>query len=95
MTTLVVYDISSDEIRTKLANRLFDYGLERIQYSAFKGELNTHDRDVLVKELHNFIGGEHDSIYVISLCDRCARLCKIVSEKTLPPLVGKEKVKLL
>lgn len=35
MLTLVIYDISSDDIRTKLANRLFDYGLRRVQYSAF------------------------------------------------------------
>jgi len=94
MLTLVIYDISSDSIRTKLANRLFDYGLQRIQYSAFKGELNAHDREVLVKELHNYIGGKRDSIYVIPLCDRCARLCRIVSEKPTPPLVEEDKVKL-
>ncbi|MEM2618991.1 MAG: CRISPR-associated endonuclease Cas2 [Candidatus Hadarchaeales archaeon] len=93
--TLVIYDISSDEIRTKLANRLFDYGLQRIQYSAFKGELNAHDREVLVKELSNFLGGERDSIYVIPLCEHCSRLCRILSSKPVPPLVEVEKVKLI
>ncbi|MCS7131310.1 MAG: CRISPR-associated endonuclease Cas2 [Hadesarchaea archaeon] len=95
MPTLVIYDISSDEIRTKLADRLFDYGLQRIQYSAFKGELNVHDREVLVKELMKFIGGGRDSIYVIPLCERCARLCRIIAEKQAPPLVEEEKVKLV
>ncbi|MEM3434381.1 MAG: CRISPR-associated endonuclease Cas2 [Candidatus Methanomethyliaceae archaeon] len=95
MLTLVIYDISSDEIRTKLANRLFDYGLQRVQYSAFKGELNSHDREVLVRELRNYIGGERDIIYVVPLCDRCARLCKIVSEMPAPPVVEEEKVKLV
>ncbi len=94
MLTLVIYDISSDSTRLKLANRLFDYGLQRIQYSAFKGELNAHDREVLVKELRNYIEGERDSIYVIPLCERCARLCRIVSERPAPPLVEEEKVKL-
>ena len=94
MLTLVVYDISSDDIRTKLANRLFDYGLQRIQYSAFKGDLDTHDRQVLVKELSNYIGGERDSIYVIPLCDRCARLCRILSQKPVP-VVEEEKVRML
>ena len=74
MITLVVYDISSDDLRTKLANRLFDYGLQRVQLSAFCGELNTHDRTVLLKELPNFIGSERDRIYVIPLCDKCATL---------------------
>jgi CRISPR-associated protein Cas2 len=95
MLTLVIYDISSDEVRTKLANRLFDYGLQRVQYSAFKGELNSHDRGVLIRELRNYIGGERDSIYVVPLCDRCARLCRIVSGKPAPPLVDEEKVKLV
>lgn len=95
MPTLVIYDISSDEIRTRLADRLFDYGLQRIQYSAFKGELNVHDREVLVKELQKYIGGERDSIYVIPLCERCARLCRIVSEKPSPPLSEEERVKLV
>ncbi|MEM1689892.1 MAG: CRISPR-associated endonuclease Cas2 [Candidatus Hadarchaeales archaeon] len=95
MLTLVIYDISSDDIRTKLANRLFDYGLQRIQYSAFKGELNAHDREVLVKELPKFVEGERDSIYVIPLCERCARLCRIVSEKPIPSLAEEDRVKLV
>lgn len=94
MLTLVIYDISSDEVRTKLANRLFDYGLQRIQYSAFKGELNTHDREVLANELRKFVSGERDSIYVLPLCERCARLCRIVSQ-TPTPLIEREKVRIV
>ena len=95
MPTLVIYDISSDELRTKLANRLFDYGLQRIQYSAFKGELNPHDRETLGKELRDFVEGERDSVYLLPLCERCARLCKIVSPKPVPPLLEEEKVKVV
>jgi CRISPR/Cas system-associated endoribonuclease Cas2 len=39
MHTLVTYDISSDEIQTKLVNRLFDYGLKCVRNSALR--LNT------------------------------------------------------
>lgn len=35
MLTLVIHDMSSDEVRTKLANRLSDHGLRRAQYNAF------------------------------------------------------------
>ncbi|MGC8817613.1 MAG: CRISPR-associated endonuclease Cas2 [Candidatus Hadarchaeum sp.] len=94
MLALVIYDISSDEVRTKLASRLFDYGLQRVQYSAFKGELNAHDREILVRELRNYIGGERDIIYVVPLCDRCVRLCRIVSEKP-SEILEKEEVKII
>ena len=39
MHCLVVYDISDDKLRTKVADILMDYGLDRIQYSAFAGKL--------------------------------------------------------
>jgi len=54
MMTLVIYDISDDDDRGKLANMLFDFGLQRIQYSGFKGELNAHDRHILAKEVGKF-----------------------------------------
>jgi CRISPR-associated endonuclease Cas2 len=41
MQTLVIYDISSNSLRDRLARRLFDYGLQRVQLSAFCGELNS------------------------------------------------------
>ncbi|MEM3383579.1 MAG: CRISPR-associated endonuclease Cas2 [Nitrososphaerales archaeon] len=49
MITLVIYDISDDKDRYKVAELLMNYGLERIQYSGFKGILNTHDRLILAK----------------------------------------------
>ena len=47
---LVIYDITHDGTRAKIADVCLDYGLERIQYSAFFGELShTHQRELLVK----------------------------------------------
>ncbi|WP_309493156.1 CRISPR-associated endonuclease Cas2 [Candidatus Hecatella orcuttiae] len=81
MMTLVIYDISNDDSRTKLANLLQDFGLERIQYSGFKGDLNTHDRHILAQQVKKFVTGERDSVYIIRLCNECASLCHIVSSK--------------
>lgn len=83
MMTLVIYDISNDDDRTKLANMLQDFGLERIQYSGFKGELNSHDRQILTNQVRRFVTGERDSIYIIRLCNQCASLCQIVSGKEI------------
>lgn len=47
---LVFYDISDDRVRGKVACTLEDYGLDRIQYSAFYGRLNrTLQRELMVK----------------------------------------------
>ena len=78
MRTLVIYDIHDDGQRDRLRKHLRDYGLRWVQYSGFLGELNTHDRLVLVKEVRRFLEDEHDSVYIVPLCDRCVKLCKII-----------------
>ena len=50
MHCLLIYDITHDGTRTKVADACLDYGLQRIQYSAFFGELShIHQRELLVK----------------------------------------------
>ncbi len=50
MRYLLIYDISHDGTRQKVADACLDYGLERIQLSAFLGELTpTHQRELLLK----------------------------------------------
>lgn len=50
MHLLVFYDISNDRIRTKVAMACEDYGLDRIQYSAFYGRLNrNHQQELMLR----------------------------------------------
>ncbi len=50
MRYLLIYDIAHDGVRTKVADVCLDYGLQRIQYSAFLGELSyIHQRELLLK----------------------------------------------
>jgi CRISPR-associated protein Cas2 len=45
MRVLLIYDIPHDGARQKVADACLDHGLERIQYSAFVGELSrAHQR---------------------------------------------------
>ncbi len=47
MRYLILYDIPHDGVRLKVADACLDYGLERIQFSAFLGDLNrTHQREL-------------------------------------------------
>ncbi len=50
MRCLVIYDIPDDRIRARVADACLDYGLQRVQWSAFVGELNqTYQRELLLK----------------------------------------------
>jgi len=91
MIHLVVYDISNTRNRTKLAKLLERFGLERVQYSAFRGELNPNDRDALVKKVKEFVKDERDCLFVIPLCRRCLESAVVVSN-TGVELVKEKKV---
>ena len=79
MQTLVIYDVHDDAQREGLREHLREYGLRRIQYSGFLGELNTHDRLILVKEVGRFLEAKNDSVYVVPLCDRCMKTVKVIA----------------
>ena len=50
MRYLLIYDISHDGTRNKIADVCLDYGLLRIQYSAFLGSLTAaHQRELLLR----------------------------------------------
>jgi len=83
MLTLTIYDISDDRRRTALSKMLQDYGLHRIQYSGYLGDLNANDREILSKEVGKFVESETDSVYIIPLCDRDAKTCRIVSKNKI------------
>lgn len=94
MITLIIYDIADDSKRTKLSNYLKQYGLYRIQYSGFKGNINPNDRHVLINEISQFLSKETDSIYVIPLCSSCTRTVSIIS-KCKGKFEEKENVKIV
>jgi CRISPR-associated protein Cas2 len=70
---IVVYDITDDSLRYKTSEKLKDYGLERIQYSAFQGELPKHSLASLRTDLRKLLndGEETDSIIIFPLCSSC------------------------
>jgi len=91
MLHLVVYDITDDGNRTRLSKLLEKFGLTRVQYSAFRGELNANDREVLARQVVKFVKDEHDCIFIIPLCTRCATTAIVVSN-TGVELVKEKKV---
>jgi len=50
MQVVVLYDVTSDRARFKIADACMDYGLDRTQFSAFIGDLSrTHQEELMLK----------------------------------------------
>ncbi len=70
MVTLVIYDIPDDNVRNKLAEVCKDYGLRRVQFSAFLGNLNHNRRQELIQRLRRTLGRKEGNIQVWPVCDK-------------------------
>ena len=54
MNCLLLYDVTDDRKRAKIADACLDYGLDRIQYSAFTGDLTRNLQEELFVKLRTF-----------------------------------------
>ena len=73
LVTLVIYDIEADRVRGRVANACKDYGLERIQYSAFCGSLDATHRGELAARLGDTLGRDVGKILLLPVCEKDAR----------------------
>lgn len=73
LLTFVIYDIEDDRVRGRVANACKDYGLERIQYSAFCGALDSSRRGELFTRLADTIGKDVGRILVLPVCEKDAQ----------------------
>lgn len=67
---LVLYDIEDDRTRERIAETCKDYGLERIQFSAFAGPLSRNRREELVIRLGETLGEKKGNILVQPVCGK-------------------------
>jgi len=51
LSTLVIYDIEDDRARTRVSEACKDFGLERLQFSCFRGTLSQNKREELYERL--------------------------------------------
>ncbi len=79
MITLVIYDISDDRIRLRVANTCKRFGLNRIQKSAFLGEISSSRRKELIKKLKRILKGE-GNIQVFVICKPDFSLREIIGD---------------
>lgn len=76
MQVLVIYDVENDRVRGKVANACKDYGLQRVQYSAFKGELSNNRIEELFFRLKKILGVDVGNIQMYPMCEKDLKQAK-------------------
>lgn len=68
LLTFVLYDIPNDRVRAKVSETCLDYGLQRIQYSAFEGSLTLNRREELALRLADELRKPGGKVTIIPVC---------------------------
>lgn len=70
MQCLLVYDIEDDGKRSKVADICLDYGLDRIQYSAFLGPLMPLHQEELMLKIKKTMGKRPANVQLFPVCEK-------------------------
>ena len=76
--TIVIYDVPDDRTRTRVSEACLDYGLERVQYSAFRGKLSRNKREELFLRLQALVGEQPGKILVQPVCEKDLKNARLV-----------------
>ncbi len=86
----VVYDITDNSTRSKVARICLDKGLYRVQKSVFLGTLNANERDSLSVECEEIIDLDVDSVYIFPMDDESFKKVKLLGQAFDKELVNDE-----
>ncbi len=80
MLVWVIYDITKNKTRSRVAIHCKGYGLYRVQKSVFLGTLNKNEIDELSLQCDNIIDKKEDSVYIFPMCDEDFRKVKLLGQ---------------
>ena len=86
----IIYDISDDKTRNKVAKECKKYGLIRVQKSVFLGKLKTNRFDGLGEKCLDLINEDVDSLYLFPFCQEDFRQIKVIGQGFDKKLVNDE-----
>jgi len=90
MLVWVIYDIVENKTRTLVAKACKQYGLYRVQKSAFLGNLNKNEIDELFIKSRDVIDQEVDSVYIFPMCEDDFKKVKLLGQAFDKSLVKDE-----
>ena len=65
----IIYDISADKARGRIARRCKEAGLYRVQKSAFLGTIHRNRLDELRMQIEESMDEDTDSVYIFPMCE--------------------------
>lgn len=82
MHCVLVYDIPDDGKRVKVADACLDYGMDRIQYSAFIGNLAVTHQEELMLRIRRVLARSAGNVQLFPICEKdwSARHCLVLEE---------------
>lgn len=70
MKLFLVYDIPEDRARTRVADLCKDYGLKRVQYSVFFGDLSRNRQEELMQRVRRLVSAAESYVLLLPMCER-------------------------
>jgi CRISPR-associated protein Cas2 len=86
----IVYDISKDKARTRVAKKCKQFGLYRVQKSVFLGRLESSRFDELSEVCKDLINEDTDSVYLFPFCQEDFRRISVLGQGFDNKLVNDE-----
>ncbi|MEK7440472.1 MAG: CRISPR-associated endonuclease Cas2 [Chloroflexota bacterium] len=80
MRCLLVYDIENDSKRSKIADACLDYGLDRIQFSAFLGSLEATHQEELMLKIQKVLGKRAGNVQLFPLCEKDWEARRVIAQ---------------
>lgn len=81
MQCLLIYDIPHDGTRQKVADACLDYGLARIQFSAFVGDLSRAHQRELFSEVRRRLGRRSGNVQLFPLDEPSWRGRRVIAQE--------------
>lgn len=81
---LLLYDIVEDRARTKVADLCLDYALQRIQYSAFAGDLSRTLIEELLLKIKRILDGKTYNVQAIPMCANDWNARRVLDSRPAP-----------
>ena len=76
----LIYDISDNNIRNKIASKCKNYGLFRVQKSSFIGNLSKNKAEMLILEIKELELKKDDCVFMIPTCKFCFSYREIIGK---------------
>ena len=80
MLTWVIYDITDNKTRNRIAKRCQGFGLSRVQKSVFLGDIDSNRVDEIELYSREMLDEETDSVYIFPLCQEDFDKCRLIGQ---------------